>query len=179
MKNNKFYIVIGLLIFIGIIFYFGLLGNIKITEKNAGPFKVVSETYIGDYDNTREIQNRISQDLLKYNITIARTFGIYYDNPKQVDKNKLRSESGIIIDEKDYNKIEKIKENYNIKEIPKTKSIVTTFPYRNKYSISLGLFKVYPKINQYIEDKNYKQTPAMEIYDLENQQIIYLFEIVE
>ena len=179
-KRSKLYLILILIavVVVGLI-YFGILGEIAIKEQEAGPFKVVYETHIGDYSKVRIIQDEIYYSLIEDGITTTKGFGIYYDNPKVVEKEMLRSEGGVIIEEVDYSKIYELKGKYNLKDIPKTKSVVATFPYRNKFSIILGVFKVYPKLNNYITEKGYQPTPAMEIYDKENKKIIYLFEIVK
>lgn len=180
MKKNTFYLIFILIAgIVGGLFYFGILQEIQIHEQEAGPFKVVYETHIGDYSKIAKIQNELYNSLMNDGINTTKGFGIYYDNPKEVEKERLRSEGGIIIDEENYAKISELKGKYNVKDIPKTKNVVATFPYRNKYSIMIGIFKVYPKLNEYIEEKDYKQSPVMEIYDSSNNRIVYLFEIVK
>ncbi|MEN7982462.1 MAG: GyrI-like domain-containing protein [Nanoarchaeota archaeon] len=180
MKKSGFYFVLILIasVIFGL-YYFGIIQEVQIKEQEVGPFKVVYKTHIGDYSEVGKIQNEIVSSLLDNRINTTKWFGIYYDNPQEIEKSGLRSEVGVIIDEKDYSEIMMLKGKYNIKNIPKSKNVVATFPYRNKYSIMLGVFKVYPKLNKYIEEKNYLPSPIMEIYDSTNQKIIYLFEIVE
>jgi predicted XRE-type DNA-binding protein len=48
------------------------------------------------------------------------------------------------------------------------------FPYKNSFSIIAGIIKVYPKIEQYIQDNNLKTNEIMEIYDVPSNKIIYL-----
>ncbi len=180
MKKNTFYLVSILIAsFVGGLFYFGILQEVTIQEQEIGPLKIVYETHLGDYSNVGEIQDKIYSSLREDGINTTKGFGIYYDNPKEVEKSLLRSETGVIIEEKDYSRISELRVKYNVKDIPKAKNVIATFPYRNKYSIMFGVFKVYPKLNKYIEEKNYKPSPAMEIYDKENQRIVYLFEIVK
>ncbi len=180
MKKNTFYLIFILIIgLIGGLFYFGILQEVQIQEQEVGPFKVVYENHIGDYSEVRKIQDKIYSSLVNEGINTTKSFGIYYDNPQEVETERLRSEVGVIIEKEDYEDIFKLKGKYNVRDIPKVKNVIATFPYRNKFSITLGVFKVYPKLNNYIEEKSYKSTPVMEIYDSANQKIIYLFEIVE
>jgi effector-binding domain-containing protein len=177
---NTFYLIIILIAgVIGGLFYFGILQEVEIKEQEVGPFKVVYETHIGDYSKVGSIQDEIYSSLVDDGINTTKGFGIYYDNPQEVEKEQLRSEVGVIIDEKDYPKIYELKGKYNVKDIPKANNVIATFPYRNKYSIMIGVFKVYPKLKEYIEEKGYGPTPAMEIYDTDNQKIAYLFEIID
>ena len=178
-RKDKFYLIIILIAgFTFGLYYLGIIQDVQINEQEIGPLKVVYETYLGDYSNTGEIRDRIYSSLIADGINSTKSFGVYYDNPKEVKKSRLRSETGVIIEEADYSRIMELKGKYNVKDVPKVKNIVTTFPYHGDISIWLGVFKVYPKLNSYIEEKNYKQSPVMEIYDTENNLIIYLFEIV-
>lgn len=180
MKKNTFYFILILIVgVVGGLYYFGIVQEVQIQEQEVDGFKVVYETYIGDYSNVGDLQNEIDDSLRHDGINSTKGFGIYYDNPKEIEKNELRSEIGVIIEKKDYERVIELKNKYNIKDIPKFKSVVATFPYRNGYSIMIGTFKVYPKLNEYIEEKGYKNSPIMEIYDSKNQRIVYLFEIIE
>ncbi len=178
MKKRNFYLA---LILIGGfafgIYYFGIIQEIQINEQEIGPFKVVYETHLGDYSEIGKVQDKIYDSLISDGINTTKGFGIYYDNPDKVKKENLRSEVGVIIESEDYSKVSTLKGKYNIKDIPRSKSIVATFPYRNKFSIMLGVFRVYPKLNDYIESKGYAESPVMEIYDLKNQKIYYIIEI--
>lgn len=178
--KDKFYLIVILIAgVIGGLFYFGILGDIVVKEQEAGPFKVVYETHLGDYAEAGAIHDGIYSSLVEDGINTTKGFGIYYDNPKEVEKSKLRSEVGVIIEEADYSRALELKEKYNIKDIPKSSYAIATFPYRNKYSIMIGVFKVYPKLNAYLEEKGYSLGPAMEVYDSANNRIVYLFEIID
>jgi DNA gyrase inhibitor GyrI len=136
MKKSTFYFTI--LLIGGIVFglyYFGIVQEIKINEQEVGPFKVVYETHIGDYSEVGVIQEKIYSSLVSDGINTTKSFGIYYDNPDNTDKDKLRSEIGVIIESGDYSKITGLKGKYNVKDISKTKNVVIDFPYRNKFSI--------------------------------------------
>jgi hypothetical protein len=38
----------------------------------------------------------------------------------------------------------------------------------------IGVFKVYPKLNEYISERSYFNVPIMELYDQPNQKIQYI-----
>ncbi len=167
------FIIIGIVLFL---FYLGFFSKIIIEEKEMGPFVLIYEDHKGDYKWTAKIQNDIYYSLLnEYKIETFKGFGIYYDNPKKVPVNELRSIAGCILEKWDYNKIIYLKEkSFKIKEIPIQNSIVVEFPYKNSFSIIAGIIKVYPKIEQYIQDNNLKTNEIMEIYDVPSNKIIYL-----
>jgi len=160
-------------------YYMGFFNKIEITEKEMGPYKVVFKEHIGDYKETGKIMDEIYYSLLDDDVETYKGFGIYYDDPKVVEKDKLRSIAGSIIEEKDYDKIDKLKDKSDIKTIDKTRSITTEFPFRNKMSVIFSLMKVYPELNKYIDSKGYKKGDVMEVYDVPNKKINYVAEIVE
>ena len=41
----------------------------------------------------------------------------------------------------------------------------------------MGIFKVYPKLTEHIEQNNYSQVPIMEIYDTPNGKILYVASV--
>ncbi len=169
-------LILALLIYLASL---GLFNRINLEEKDMGPFTVVYENHTGPYRETSAIQDKIYYKLLnEEQIETYKGFGIYYDNPKKVAKEELRSEVGSILETKDYAKTEALKtKGYKIKTIEKQKSLVAKFPLKNQFSIMLGVIKVYPAMEKYIAENDYQQTPALEIYDIPNQQIIYIFEI--
>jgi len=181
MKYIIIIVILGLIavLLMGYLYYMGFFNKIEITEKEMGPYKVVFKEHIGDYKETGKIMDEIYYSLLNDGVETYKGFGIYYDNPKVVEKDKLRSIAGSMIEEKDYDKIDQLKDKYSIKTIDKTRSITTEFPFKNKMSIMFGIMKVYPKINKYIDSKGYKKGQVMEIYDVPNKKVIYVAEIKE
>ncbi|MCW8965157.1 MAG: GyrI-like domain-containing protein [Candidatus Pacearchaeota archaeon] len=177
MKKKSSYLIFIIIIFFLVLYYLGVISQIKIAEENSGPFKVIYKNYIGDYGDISNIHTEISEALKSNGINTTKSFGIYYDNPDEVEKSQLRSEVGFILNDEEYDELKSIQIDYNLKIIPISKNIVIHFPYRGKISILIATFKVYPKLNNYIEEKGYTSSPIMEIYDSKNQEIIYMMEI--
>jgi len=168
-------LLIGVVIFLN---YIGFFSKIVIEEKQMGPFILVYGEHKGDYKGTAKIQDDIYYSLLNDNkIETFKGFGIYYDDPKKVPTEELRSIAGCILEKSDYKKIETLKERgFKIKEIIKQNSIVVEFPFKNTFSIIAGIMKVYPKFEEYIEKNNLTKNEMMEIYDNPSKKIIYLMK---
>ncbi len=157
---------------------YGLFASVNISEKNTGPYLLVYKKHIGDYKNVGPIMDELYLDLKNsYEIETTKGFGLYYDNPQEIDKDKLRSIVGCIVEGKSVNDLIKVSNNYGVKEYPSSKSVVAEFPYNGKISIIIGIFKVYPKLGAYIKEKKYAQTPIMELYDQPNNKIEYISSI--
>ena len=108
----KTFIIVVLVVAIGVIigslYYVGFFAKIQIEEREVGPFKVVYEEHIGDYRGTGKIMDEIYHSLLDDGIETYKGFGIYYDDPKTTEKDKLRSIAGCILEENDHLKISEL-----------------------------------------------------------------------
>ena len=157
---------------------YGLFYSVSIPEKNVGPYLLVYKTHVGDYKSVGPIIGELYSDLKNsYSIEATKGFGLYYDNPQQVDKAKLRSIVGCIVEGRSVEDLKKVTSKYGVKEYPSSKSVVAEFPYKGKMSILIGVFKIYPKLASYIKEHKYTQTPIMELYDQPNKRIEYISSI--
>jgi hypothetical protein len=172
--------VLGVLIIVIVLTlsYYGLFTKTTIVEKEMGDFWLLYEKHVGDYREVGQVIDKIYSRLLGEDaIETSRGFGLYYDDPKKVKKENLRSIVGCILDKQDENKIDYLKKNYKIKYYPASKSVVAEFPFKGKPSIFIGIVKVYPKVAEYITQHNYRPGPIMEIYDTPNEKIFYVASI--
>lgn len=161
--------------------YYGGLSKVNCRVEKQGGETLVCKQMTGDYAKSAKLMDEVYYSLLNdYGIETFKGFGLYYDNPKEVEKTKLRSEIGCIIEEKDLLKVADIKGNLQIKTFPEKSYIIAEFPNKGKLSIIFGIIKVYPAMDKFLKEKGYKKEGAvMEIYDVPNKKIIYRKEIVE
>jgi len=158
--------------------YYGGLTDVKFQVKQEGGDYLVYQKITGPYKQSGEVIRQINYQLLNEKIETSKSFGIYYDNPKTVEKSKLRSEAGCILETADTAKTYWLRAKFNIKISPIKKYITTEFPLKNSMSIMVSLIKVYPAIEKYVKENNYTQTGSvMEIYDTPNKKILYRIEI--
>ena len=147
--------------------YSGLLFSVEVSTSETlyGPLTFAYKTHIGAYKNVGEIFTE-SFCLLPD----REQLGIYYDDPQGVSPDLLRAAVGPILakgkEKPDPAEMEKMtKEGFKIAHLPKPSFVVTsTFPFRTTLSIFLAIFKVYPKLRDYIAERNLCAYPAMEIY---------------
>jgi len=165
----------------GLFGYYGGFNRVTCRIEKQGGEKLIYKQMTGDYAKSAKLMDEIYYSLLNnHAIETYKGFGIFYDNPKEVEKRKLRSEIGCIIEEKDSPKLADITEGLNIKTFPEKSYLVAEFPSKGKLSILFGILKVYPAIEKFVEEKGYKKEGAvMEIYDVPNKKIVYRKEIVE
>lgn len=158
--------------------YYGLFAKVTPVEQEVGDFCLLYEKHVGDYKEVGGVMDSIHSRLLgEDGITPSRSFGLYYDDPKKVEKKNLRSIAGCILDKQDEDKIDYLKKNYRIKKFPASKSVIVVFPYKGIPSIFLGVAKVYPKLSEYLAHKKYSPVPVMEIYDRPNEKIVYVASV--
>lgn len=178
MKVFKYLIIIVLFIavaIIGFLFYAGFFAKAEVAEKQLETMYLVGLNHKGDYSKAGEISNRVFEYLKEKNVESTLGFGIYYDNPRDVKTEELRSFIGCVIAAEDSAKVSF--ENMRAELYPAKKHVIINFPLKNELTYSIGPIKVYPQLNKYIQEKNYKTGAAIEIYDVPNKKIIYAMPI--
>lgn len=155
--------------------YFGGFSKIDIQISEQGGETLVYEEITGDYKQSAVVMDKIYNDLIeKEDIETYRGFGIYYDNPKVVEIDKLRAEAGCILETNQLKHIAKLEEKYKIKTLPVTNCITTEFPFRGKMSVLLGILRVYPSLQKFAQSNQLDNLgEVVEIYDMPNKKIIY------
>lgn len=174
-------IIMALIIAIFLVYaYYGGFKSVDFSVKEQGGEVLVYENMIGDYSQSPVVSDRVYYALLNdYGVVTTKGFGIYYDNPREVEKSKLRSEIGCIVENADSVTLDKLSGKFQIKTLAYKKYITTEFPFKGKLSVMLGLMKVYPALDKYAKAHQYAASPIMEIYDIPNKKIIYRKEVVE
>ncbi len=162
------FIISSVLFFLIFAWYSGFFKKIRVEVKEIGPFVVVYEDYIGEYSETAKIQDSIFNLLWEDGIENYKSFGIFYDDPKDTDIDKLRSRIGCVIEKEYIDRINRMKNKYNVFLIKRKKSAVIVFPYKNTFSVYAAIYKAYPKLEKFRKENAYKKTPIIEIYDIPN-----------
>jgi len=168
-------LIIALLAGAGLYIYSGGFKRVTIKEETMGPMKFVFAEHHGDYTQTREVQDSIYRALKEEGVNAEKGFGIYYDDPETTPTDSLYSLAGCVLEIRDTNKIKTLeRKGFRVETMNETPSIVARFPYKNRLSILLGVFKVYPEMEEYRKKHNLKEKPALEIYTQDS--IIFAME---
>lgn len=180
MKTALIIIAIVILSLVFVCVYYGAFKTISPKIKKCGGETLVFEKVTGHYKQSGEVSDRVYNKLIKdYNIETTKGFGLYFDNPKEVEESKLRSEVGCILERKDTSKLEDISKDFLVGTCPNEDYIVAEFPFKGKMSIIFGIMKVYPALNKFAEENGYSiNSPVMEIWDVPNKKTIYRKKIV-
>jgi len=159
-------------------FYSGLFTStpVSTSETVYGPLTMAYKTSVGPYKNVGEIFTE-SFCLLPE----REQLGIYYDDPEGVQASQLRCAVGPVLAKGDAkpvpDEMEKmVKNGFKIIHLPKPSYVVTaSFPFTTTLSIYLAMYKVYPKLRDYIALRNLCAYPAMEVYTDSN--IIFMMPL--
>jgi len=160
------------------VFYSGMCSSITVStsEPEYGPITLAYKTMTGPYKNVGEIFTE-SFCLLPD----RKQLGIYYDDPEGTPPDHLRSAVGPILasgDEKPLpEEMEKmVKNGFKIVHLPKPSYVVTAaFPFTTTLSIFLAIYRVYPRLRDYIANKNLCAYPALEVYT--DSSIIFMMPL--
>ncbi len=100
MKNALLILVVLATLLLIFLIYFDGFRKIKVSITKQGGETLVYEEYIGDYKLCARVMDTIYYSLLEEDkIKTFKGFGIYYDNPRKLEKSKLRSEVGCILED--------------------------------------------------------------------------------
>lgn len=177
MKTILIIIATIVVLLVVVYIYYGGLASVHVQVLNQGGETLVYEEVTGDYKQTGEVSDRVYHALKQDGVETFKGFGIFYDNPKRVEKSKLRSEVGCILE--DTSVVQRLSENYKIKVFPRKDYITVESPFKGQLSILVGIFKVYPAMSRFAKEKGYdEESPVMEIYDVPNKKILYRKEIL-
>lgn len=173
--------VIGLLALVLVLYlvYLGVFKNVKVTERETGPYNYVYLNFVGPYAKTGPVFEKVGKALAANGIKATTAIGIYYDAPKSKPANELRSDCGMLIADKDIKLAKKLDKEYKIAKLPKAKRAVVEFNLKSKLSYLVGPMKAYPALMKYAEKNHKTITMAYEIYMEKAKKIYYLVDLVE
>ena len=165
-------------LFVFVYAYYGGFSKVNFRIEKQGGETIVYENVTGDYSQTGKVSDRIYYTLLNdEKIETTKGIGIYYDNPKKVAKEKLRSEIGCIVENADSVTLTRLAEKYQVKMLPHSEFVVAEFPFKGQLSVLFGIMKVYPALDKFSKEHGYTDSPITEIYDVPNKKIIYRKQI--
>ncbi len=169
-------IVICIVAFLG---YMGVLTTPEASERITGPYTFVYEEFIGPYMDSGPVFDKVFKAVEKEGVKTTKGMGIYFDDPREVPEEKLRSQCGVVVEEKDSGRTPELEKKFNIKRIKRHESIVVEFPVKNALSYMIGPMKCYSVLMEYAKEKGYKTATPFELYDIPENKILFVMEIVK
>ena len=170
--------ILGLLIIVGAVSaflsYYDFFAKVEIREREMGPFYFAFDKHQGEYQKIGPVFSKLYYRLMNDNIESKQGLGIYFDNPRVVEKINLRSIAACIVDGSKPENRSVLERKYMTGEIPKSVCAVAEFPYKGNLSVFLGVMRVYPKLMAWLSEKKCPDMPLLELYDQEAGKIFYI-----
>lgn len=157
--------------------YYGAFTQVTVQEKEVGPYLFAYQKHSGEYGKIAEVIGTVCEAVSRETGGLSGAnitgIGIYYDDPKTVAKESLRSVGGCLLLNPKQEIVDKLTTQFRVAGLPRMLAVTSEFPFKGTLSIFLGIAKVYPKLMSYITEKQYQASPIVEIYDMEKGTILY------
>ena len=157
---------------ISLYFKLGAYKDVQVEVKDVPAMHIVYKKHFGPYHKISPVIELVEAWAVKNDIQCFTSFGLYIDDPKETDADRLKSEGGCLI--KGAVAKENLPLDFEQKTLPAKKYIVATFTG----SPAIGPFVVYPKASEWAIENRFKLlSPTIETYQMENKQVVttYLF----
>jgi len=155
--------------------YIGIFSTPKVDKASAGPYHMLYIEHTGSYAEFNDSMKKVQNLVATKKIVKIIPFGIYFDDPKVVAEENMRSWVGILIDKSEIAEVQDLvnKKVLKLKTIAKQDYARTTFPFKNMVSIYMGIFKVYPALEEFSTRHNFPQF----VYKKTGYEKYYIMEI--
>jgi DNA gyrase inhibitor GyrI len=131
---------------------------------HSGPYQLIGPVCDGVYTALNDTQG----------VATELGFGLYFDNPRKVAKDKLRSLGGCIVPSDRAAGLTGKTLPFRMASLPGGQAVVVRFPFRGRMSIMVGAMRVYPAMNRKFAEAGVPEGPIMEIYDMAAGEIRYV-----
>jgi hypothetical protein len=171
-------VVVILVVAAGVAFaaYAGMFNPVKVAEGKSDRYVLVCKKMTGPFSQSPRAVREVREKLFLKGVEARQGFGIYLDDPKKVKEADLRWVAGCVIDAKDSKQAAKGGE-YPVRVYGPVKAVIAEFPFRNRWNILAGVFKVYPAMGRLAKEKGYEAESVMEVYDMKAGRITYVMPV--
>jgi len=130
----------------------GLFSKVLVTEGEMTGFRVMGIEHRGPYEKIGPAFERISAIAKEKGIE-PRMIGVYFDNPDVVAEDSLKSLAGMIVSAEDSLVLASLPELKSL-IIPAGHAAISSFETDGMASMIIGAMKSYPKLTEYVAEKN-------------------------
>jgi hypothetical protein len=153
------------IILIGLFAYMGGFRTIEVREGNYGPHEIIFVTHKGPYQGLKQSWEEFQVKWENAGMKECSSLAIYLDPPETPEEN-LRSILGCKIGGLSTEEKSKLKEHFESFEIPESEAYLSEFPFKNFFSFMLGPIKVYPKMEEAVNETSKIPSVAIEEYGI-------------
>ncbi len=159
---------------VSLYFKLGAYKDVQVQIKTVDPMHLIYKKHFGGYHKISSVIDVVESWALKNDVECFESFGLYIDDPKSTDEDRLRSEGGCVT--RALLPEAQLPVDFGQKKIESKEYIVAEFDG----SPAIGPFVVYPRANEWAEQNRIKIIPpTIESYKVEGQKVIttYYFNI--
>lgn len=139
--------------------YMGVFRRVSIDEREVGPFTLIYREVPG---TSMKRARQVTGDL----VAVLEARGVANRVPLDVfHPDDRQSESGFAVEAAASRLVAVAESGVQIKEMPRQRSLVTEFPWRNPLSFVVGYLKVDPALARYRARHGYVKTEALALND--------------
>jgi len=154
---------------------FGTFAPIQARTETVPALWIAYNTHSGPYQLIGPVCDGVCRELNEVlGITAKQGFGLYFDNPRRVAKDQLRSLGGCVVPEDKAAGLAGSTLPFRMALLPGGQAVVVRFPYRGRVSIMVGAMRVYPAMQKHFTAAGVPEGPVMEIYDMAANEIRYV-----
>ncbi len=174
---------IFLSLFVGLIFmavylwnYLGMDRSVQISKGQRGPFLMLYKKHMGAYHHIMPTISAVEKWATDNGASCSVTFGEFLDDPAAVDQDRLRSRGGCFL-RAPLAQDKNLPEGFAFESREPRQFVIARF----SGAPSVGPFKVYPEVEDYLETHRLKKDGAViEVYHVNGSQVEteYLFPIL-
>jgi hypothetical protein len=154
--------------------YMGAFSPLTVYKAKMGPFTIAYESFTGPYAQSGPVFARVYEEIKAAGVASAKGLGIYYDDPRKILAKELRSDCGMVVEDKDIAKLKALGNKIKVKKITENLCLFVEFPVRNPLSYMIGPLKAYPALNNYAAANGLRGKMTYELYDDQGRKIIFV-----
>jgi effector-binding domain-containing protein len=132
--------------------YSGLFASVTIQMQNMPGYRVMGIQHTGPYEKIGDAFERVHAIADEHGVKV-HMIGIYFDNPNETPEAQLRSLAGLVVSVEDSLKLANV-EGITALTIPSGSAAVSSFKTSGMVSMIIGAVKSYPKLTEYVAEKN-------------------------
>lgn len=179
LRYFVFFVFSSLVVF-GVTIFFRLGGHksVQIEKRELPAMSVIGKNHTGAYHKIGDVIVAVEKWAQENNVPCRRTFGEYFDDPREKAEDRLQSFGGCLLEVQISADMQKsLPAEFSYKNYPASSGVIAIF----EGAPSIGPFKVYPAVENFMAEHRLKNIGSViEIYQImgaRDARTEYLFKV--
>lgn len=145
--------------FVGyLMLYLGAFRSVQLSDGPVPAMTLIGKEHVGPYHKIVPVIQEVETWAKEAGLDCTRSFGLYLDDPEEVDEPRLKSFGGCVLADA---KVPELPEGLSVRVFSAPHFVKALF----EGSPGIGPFKVYPRVKEYIHAKGFHPLPSvLEVY---------------